>query len=292
MPATSPHRRYRRDSLAHFLLYWLRFALGAWLEVSWPCWNCLPLSGLIVPRGACLPELLPCCHSPCRLPCAALSQPAQFAKPHCAITSHLPLPPRAGAAALRALPALGPAGHQLCGRGSVLYGGSRRLARQPQGRAVGAAHPLLPVLAGAHVWQVSAQRNGGQQQGTAACWASLAPAAAALGEWRHVFGRMLPAATCLHCTGPHVAVTHTRAPASNSQRTKCTVLPSAATCRSWSQHIFIDPRNPRDSYCLTYNCAGGCGGTKQQGMRADAAFGGGQWTVVPQHSRCCRLGWG
>ncbi|KAI7846206.1 hypothetical protein COHA_000276 [Chlorella ohadii] len=33
----SSTERYRRDSLAHFLLYWLRFAMGAWLEVPLRC---------------------------------------------------------------------------------------------------------------------------------------------------------------------------------------------------------------------------------------------------------------
>lgn len=32
-PRSTCDRRYRRNSLAHFLLYWLRFALLAWLEV-------------------------------------------------------------------------------------------------------------------------------------------------------------------------------------------------------------------------------------------------------------------
>lgn len=39
--------RYRRDSLAHFLLYWLRFALVAWLEVRSAA-ACVVISGCVV----------------------------------------------------------------------------------------------------------------------------------------------------------------------------------------------------------------------------------------------------
>ena len=48
--------RYRRDSLAHFLLYWLRFALGAWLEVR-ACWLSAqpPWPGIaVVAAGGCV----------------------------------------------------------------------------------------------------------------------------------------------------------------------------------------------------------------------------------------------
>lgn len=130
-----------------------------------------------------------------------------------------------GTAALRALPPLGPAGCQLCSRGSLFRGGGSGLARQPQGGTLGAAHPVLHFIAGPHVWQVSAEAGRSWRWGCSKQRRAGFANAAELGALRMAVRQLLT------CDGP---VPH---------------------C-SWSQHIFIDPSNPRDSYCLTYNCAG------------------------------------
>lgn len=55
-------------------------------------------------------------------------------------------------------------------------------------------------------------------------------------------------------------------------------------CRSWCQHVFIDPRHPRDSYRLTYNCAGEGGWRLLQRRREAEDQGDGTTAGAPRGS--------